>query len=207
MENITLCGKLCKNGKSCELRIPHRGSCSNSFCTICGVGDKACGNRTKCAACQSKYNAAYFANRYHNDDAFKVAHKQYVNRPEWLTVRSHWRYIFYETKKGRCIGYLGMPFYPDWNPKEGGSYENGEKWILENLGPRPASHWSMDIIRHELGFVPGNLRWALKNMQGLNKQHRQLGQISDEEFSIEAKRRGYERKDLTKTCQCATMVR
>jgi hypothetical protein len=84
-----------------------------------------------------------------------------------------------------------MPFFDDWNPSKGGSYRNGMLWILENLGERPGPAWSIDIIEHAKGFVPGNLRWAQRNSQARNKQHRILGQFSNKEFAVEAKRRGF----------------
>ena len=50
---------------------------------------------------------------------------------------------------------------------------------------------TMDIIKHELGFVPGNLRWALRATQTGNQQHRILGQFTDAEFLVEARKRGF----------------
>jgi hypothetical protein len=75
--------------------------------------------------------------------------------------------------------------------QKGGSWDAGADWIKKNLGPRPAKGWSIDIIRHEDGFVPGNLRWADKTTQTRNQSHRFLGSVSDTEFAVEAKRRGY----------------
>lgn len=110
------------------------------------------------------------------------------SRPEYRTVKRHHVFIFHSC---RYPTYQNMPFHEDWNPDKGGAIWKGAKWIIENLGPKPGPAWSMDIIKHELGFVPGNLRWALKNLQASNKQHRILGQFSNEEFETEAKKRGY----------------
>jgi hypothetical protein len=44
-----------------------------------------------------------------------------------------------------------------------------------------------------LGFVPGNIRWALRDTQSRNQQHKRLGKFSDEEFAVEARRRGFVR--------------
>lgn len=86
-----------------------------------------------------------------------------------------------------------IPFFKDWNPAEGGSFDAGMNWILHNLGPRPNKKWSLDIVNHALGFVPGNLRWANRKEQRRNQQHRTLGLIPDDIFAIEAKRRGYKK--------------
>jgi hypothetical protein len=112
------------------------------------------------------------------------------DRPEYTTVARHWRYIF-NPKHPAHIRYVGMPFYDEWNPLKGGTLIKGMLWIIENLGPKPSIEWSLDIVKHELGFVPGNLRWALRDAQARNKKHRVLGQFSDEEFAVEARRRGY----------------
>jgi hypothetical protein len=56
---------------------------------------------------------------------------------------------------------------------------------------RTGSDWSMDIINHAKGFVPGNLRWATRGKQKSNQQYRTLGQLTDKEFKVEARRRGF----------------
>ena len=110
--------------------------------------------------------------------------------PEYVTVMSHKGLIF-NPSNSKHKNYKGMPFYDGWNPSKGGAIWKGAKWIVDNLGIRPGPQWSMDIINHEFGFVPGNLRWANKNTQARNQQHRTLGQWSEEEFAVEAHRRGY----------------
>ena len=61
-----------------------------------------------------------------------------------------------------------MPFCSDWNPREGGSFEAGEKWIIENIGKRPVGS-TLNIIDHAIGFVPGNLEWAYPKGQSRNQ--------------------------------------
>jgi hypothetical protein len=109
--------------------------------------------------------------------------------PEYKSVKEHYLIIF--DTKGRYPTYQGMPFCEDWNPQKGGAYWKGAKWIINNLGQKPGPSWSLDIIEHERGFVPGNLRWALKKSQTRNQQHRILGRFSLEELRIEAKRHGF----------------
>lgn len=42
-------------------------------------------------------------------------------------------------------------------------------WILQNLGERPTDH-SLDRIRNDQGYIPGNLRWATSSEQNSNKR-------------------------------------
>jgi len=115
------------------------------------------------------------------------------SRPEYGTVSNHVQWITNPNHRNhKC--YKGMPLYDGWNSKKGGSTLAGMNWILKHLGKKPGSSWSLDIIEHAKGFVPGNLRWALKRLQMSNQRHRFLGQISDKEFAVEAKRRGYTKR-------------
>jgi len=122
----------------------------------------------------------------------------YARDPEWLsktsydyperrTVYNH----YYMILKPRFECYRGMPFFDGWNPEKGGSWDAGAEWIISHLGRRPGKTWSLDIVEHAKGFVPDNLRWADKTTQTRNQSHRMLGQVSDAEFAVEAKRRGY----------------
>ena len=126
-------------------------------------------------------------------------------RSEYLTVTAHWRFIFRLSHRGqRYRGYKDMPFFEGWNPRKGGSFVVAARWIIDTLGEKPGPQWSMDVIKHQFGFVPGNLRWALKRTQKHNQQHRVLGQFNDEEFAVEAKRRGYfKTSNVLKEAQCA----
>ena len=112
------------------------------------------------------------------------------HKPEYNTVQNHWKFVF-DPRNPAFLRYKDMPFCDDWNPRKGGDYRKGVKWILENLGKRPGPEWSMDIIEHAKGFMPGNLRWAKRSIQTLNQQHRILGKWTDEEFEVEARKRGY----------------
>jgi hypothetical protein len=71
-----------------------------------------------------------------------------------------------------------MPFYDEWNPDKGGSYQAGADWIIANIGKRPEG-CTIDVIKHELGFVPGNLRWAPPKGQAANKMYKRLADLED----------------------------
>jgi hypothetical protein len=90
--------------------------------------------------------------------------------PEYQTVRRHYRYIF-EDFHPKYKWYKGMPFEPDWSFQTGGAIWKGAQWIRENLGLRPTSEHTMDIINRDLGFVKGNLRWATRKEQVYNRRN------------------------------------
>lgn len=198
------CSKIAKNGLPCEKELRHRGPHSNTFCAKCGINKKDKTNPNKsascfCRNCYLSFLQKRFQDRYYNDQDFHSRHKNWGQRfPEHATVIRHWYCIFKLALTGsrRQLCYLNMPFYDEWNPTKGGSFQAGANWIIKNIGRRPGKGWSLDIIQHEKGFVPGNLRWALINTQIRNRLHRILGQFSEEEFAVEAFRRGYVKTTL-----------
>lgn len=42
--------------------------------------------------------------------------------------------------------------------------------FLEDVGPRPSKRHSLDRIDPNEGYMPGNVRWALPDVQALNKR-------------------------------------
>ena len=44
-------------------------------------------------------------------------------------------------------------------------------YILDNLGERPSVNHSLDRVNNDLGYEPGNLRWALPVLQARNKRN------------------------------------
>lgn len=84
----------------------------------------------------------------------------YSKGPEYGTVVTHRRSIALAADDPNLASYIGMPFYPAWDFKSGGSYAAGAKWIIENLGHKPSTDYDMHIIDRRLGFVPGNLAWV-----------------------------------------------
>jgi hypothetical protein len=117
-------------------------------------------------------------------------HKKGKVIPEFATVSGHLHLIRNLSMKAHK-NYRGMPFFDAWNPDKGGKIWLGAKWIIDNLGEKPGDEWSLDIVEHVKGFVPGNLRWAKREIQKRNQRHKKLGLYDLSEIRIEAKRLGY----------------
>lgn len=77
----------------------------------------------------------------------------------WLAMnqrchnRRHQHWEFY--------GGAGIRVHPDWRGR--GGFER----FLAHVGPRPKGH-TLDRIDRELGYVPGNVRWANAYVQAFN---------------------------------------
>lgn len=97
--------------------------------------------------------------REHPNKEYKKA--MYKKSVEHASVYSHWVLIYRSKAKSRRR-YEGMPFCDDWNPKTGGSYAAGARWIIENLGRRPGTNreYQLHIVNRAIGFMPGNLQWV-----------------------------------------------
>lgn len=63
---------------------------------------------------------------------------------------------------------------------------------MDNLGPRPTEHHSVDRIDNSRGYEPGNLRWATRGEQARNKRAYKRTQNGERIRRLHA-----ERPDLT----------
>jgi hypothetical protein len=67
---------------------------------------------------------------------------------------------------------------------------NGFLCFLEHVGPRPSQHHSLDRILNDGNYEPGNVRWALKDIQLENRRKvARIDQFSDDELMEEINRR------------------
>lgn len=55
--------------------------------------------------------------------------------------------------------------HPDWRDNVRAFVD----WVEKNLGPRPQSR-TLDRINNDLGYEPGNLRWATATEQMRNRR-------------------------------------
>ena len=68
-------------------------------------------------------------------------------------------------KDYKYYGARGISLYPQWIE----STRAFINYILSNLGKRPEGH-TLDRINNNLGYIPGNLRWATRSEQNRNKR-------------------------------------
>lgn len=50
------------------------------------------------------------------------------------------------------------------------SVRSAAEWVLDNLGTKPETNYSLDRIDNNKGYTPGNLRWASRTEQNSNKR-------------------------------------
>ncbi len=97
----------------------------------------------------------------------KIKHGHYVGNkssPEynsWRSIKarclntSHQRYPLY--------GGSGVIMYPKW--------VHDFKLFLHDVGPRPSHAHTLDRIKNDQGYVPGNVRWAISRAQNRKGNH------------------------------------
>lgn len=87
-------------------------------------------------------------------------------------------YKCWQQIKARCLnpnhiaypdyGGRGISIHPDW--------QDNFPAFLEHVGSRPSKHYSLDRIRNDRGYEPGNVRWATRLEQNNNRRaHRSHG--------------------------------
>lgn len=51
-----------------------------------------------------------------------------------------------------------------------GGWVNDFPAFFAHIGPKPGPEYSIDRIDNDLGYFPGNVRWATRSQQELNKR-------------------------------------
>ena len=83
---------------------------------------------------------------------------------------SRWKNMKRRTSSPQAISYenyggRGIKMYPGWF----NNFIFFKNWLDENLGPCPEGH-SLDRIDNDGHYCPGNLRWASRSVQSLNRR-------------------------------------
>lgn len=98
------------------------------------------------------------------DHRREIGRRSSARHPEYKSIYDHHRVTF----TIQHPSYIGMPFCDNWNPNKGGMFNNGVKWIIENIGKRPSKDYQLHVIDRRIGFMPNNIIWVPKS------QHRRL---------------------------------
>lgn len=61
-----------------------------------------------------------------------------------------------ENKFYYCYGAKGIGMFEEWIHDFKAFYD----YITDNLGEKPTSRHSLDRIKNELGYMPGNIKWS-----------------------------------------------
>ena len=86
----------------------------------------------------------------------------------WFAIKK--RCLDPRNKAFKNYGARGITMYSAWL-NDFGAFQ---KYISENLGPRPSSRHSLDRINNDGHYEPGNLRWANDTTQARNTRSNQL---------------------------------
>lgn len=65
--------------------------------------------------------------------------------------------------------YVGMEVYEEWR--------NSFISFYDHIGERPSLNHTLDRIDSHQGYTPGNVRWATKQEQCLNRKHRCTNEV------------------------------
>lgn len=90
----------------------------------------------------------------------KPQHGHTVNRTVTPTYKS-WSSMFYRLKNDPH--YTNVYIDPRWNKFE---------HFLADMGERPSLSYTLDRIKNELGYRPGNCKWSNKQQQAFNRRSR-----------------------------------
>lgn len=64
----------------------------------------------------------------------------------------------------------------------------GSEWVINNIGHKPSPSHSLDRIDNDGHYEPGNLRWATRREQMLNRRAFKLGSMGERIRYIQSKR-------------------
>lgn len=68
-------------------------------------------------------------------------------------------------------GGRGISVFAEWREKNG--FEKFRSYILSELGHKPSSDYTLDRIDNDKGYEPGNIRWANRLTQIINRRRSQ----------------------------------
>ena len=149
-------------GDDAGKKVSCRGQCGNVIDVF--RGNLRRGNTTACGCTRRKTCAARMAklNFQHGMYGTKI-YETWDGIVDRTTRPASHRYPDYGAK--------GIGIYPDWLV-----FENFYAYV----GDPPSKAHSIDRIKNERGYEPGNVRWATKKEQGLNRRTTKFVKIGEQ---------------------------
>jgi hypothetical protein len=99
-------------------------------------------------------------------------HTRYVDGKRALTAEYRvWCHIRIRCGivEGRELpDYVERGMYEDWKH----NFESFYTYLTESIGLHPGGDYSIERINNDIGYFPGNLRWATRKEQALNRKIR-----------------------------------
>lgn len=126
---------------------------------------------TKSCGCFNKYLRSLLV----GDKASSYRHGHYLNKKQSLT-RSSWssmmtRCYYKKSNRYHVYGANGIKVWEKW-------HDFTE--FLKDMGERPSKNHTLDRIDNSRGYEPGNVRWATKSEQAINRRTTKFYTISGE---------------------------
>ncbi len=91
--------------------------------------------------------------------------RQTINYRLWFSIKQ--RCCDPKYKRYSDYGGRGINMHPIWQT----DFKKFDSYINEFLGPRPEG-LTLDRVNNDIGYVPGNLRWATYKQQNNNRRSR-----------------------------------
>lgn len=143
-----------------QTKVQWKCRCDCGTVKVIRSGDLKGGHTSSCGCLSSELTSERLTIHGNNKRG-----KQTVNYRLWFSIKQ--RCCDSNNKRYRDYGGRGIDFYPEWRD----SFQAFDKYLREALGPRPAGQ-TLDRRNNDLGYIPGNLRWATYKQQANNRRRR-----------------------------------
>lgn len=134
--------------------------------------DKLISGNTKSCGCFSRFKLGQESLRKtHN-----LSHTPIYNL--WLGIKNRCNNENSEDYKD--YGERGIKIFEEWI----NSFEKFYDYIINNLGDKPSSEYSLDRINNDEGYIPNNIRWATILEQANNRRNNRILEYNGEKYTV-----------------------